>query len=167
MKKSIEKTNVMRILEQKKIHYTSHCYVDTGVISGIEVAAVLNQDPNQVFKTLVTIGNSKNNYVFLVPVLKELDLKKAAKSVGEKNISMLKSKDLLPLTGYIHGGCSPIGMKKQFRTVIDASAANFDTIIFSGGKIGYQVETSLEELKKVLRFELEDVVDSVSGENIC
>lgn len=158
MKKNIEKTNVMRILEQKKINYTSHCYVDTGVISGIEVASVLNQDPNQVFKTLVTIGNSKNNYVFLVPVQKELDLKKAAKAVGEKSIDMIKSKELLPLTGYIHGGCSPIGMKKQFRTVIDGSAADCDTIIFSGGKIGYQVETSLEELKKALRFELEDIV---------
>lgn len=147
----------MRILEQKKISYKSYCYADTGVISGIDVAAVLKQDPKQVFKTLVTIGSSNNNYVFLVPVLKELDLKKAAKSVGEKSIHMIKSKDLLPLTGYIHGGCSPIGMKKQFRTVIDASAANFGTIIFSGGKIGYQVETSLEELKKVLRFELEEV----------
>ncbi len=157
MKKNTEKTNVMRLLEQKKIPYTSYCYADTGVISGMEVAAVLNQDPNQVFKTLVTVGSSNNNYVFLVPVNKELDLKKAAKSVGEKNISMLKAKDLLPLTGYIHGGCSPIGMKKQFRTVIDTSAANFNTIIFSGGKIGYQVETSLDELKKGLKFELEDI----------
>lgn len=164
MKKNTEKTNVMRILEQKKISYKSYCYADTGVISGIDVATVLKQDPKQVFKTLVTIGSSNNNYVFLVPVLKELDLKKAAKSVGEKSIHMIKSKDLLPLTGYIHGGCSPIGMKKQFRTVIDASAANFGTIIFSGGKIGYQVETTLEELKKVLRFELEDVVDDVLPE---
>lgn len=164
MKKNTEKTNVMRILEQKKINYTSYCYADTGVVSGVEVAAALNQDPNRVFKTLVTIGGSNNNYVFLVPVQKELDLKKAAKSVGEKSIHMLKSKDLLPLTGYVHGGCSPIGMKKQFRTVIDASAANFGTIIFSGGKIGYQVETSPEELKKVLRFELEDIVDDALPE---
>ncbi len=162
MKKNTEKTNVMRLLEQKKIPYTSYCYADTGVISGMDVATVLNQDPNQVFKTLVTVGSSNNNYVFLVPVNKELDLKKAAKSVGEKNISMLKAKDLLPLTGYIHGGCSPIGMKKQFRTVIDTSAANFETIIFSGGKIGYQVETSLDELKKGLRFELEDITIPVS-----
>ncbi len=162
MKKNTEKTNVMRLLEQKKIPYTSYCYADTGVISGMDVATVLNQDPNQVFKTLVTVGSSNNNYVFLVPVNKELDLKKAAKSVGEKNISMLKAKDLLPLTGYIHGGCSPIGMKKQFRTVIDTSAANFNTIIFSGGKIGYQVETSLDELKKGLRFELEDITIPVS-----
>lgn len=154
MKNSTEKTNVMRALDQKKIAYTSHCYADTDAISGVEVAEVLHQDPNQVFKTLVTVGASKTNFVFLVPVHKELDLKKAAKSVGEKSIAMIKSKDLLPLTGYIHGGCSPIGMKKQFRTVIDASAANFDTILFSAGKIGYQVEVSLEELKKILRFEL-------------
>ena len=158
MKKNIEKTNVMRILEQNKINYTSHCYVDTGVISGTDVAAVLGQNPKQVFKTLVTIGSSNNHYVFLLPVEKELDLKKAAKSVKEKSISMIKSKDLLPLTGYIHGGCSPIGMKKQFKTVIDISAQNFDTIIFSGGKIGYQVQTSLDELKKIVAFELKDIV---------
>ncbi len=158
MKKNTEKTNVMRILDQKKIPYKTYCYVDSGVISGIDVATVLEQDPQQVFKTLVTIGNSNTHYVFLLPVHRELDLKKAAKAVGEKNISMIKSKDLQPLTGYIHGGCSPIGMKKPFRTVIDASAAVFDTIIFSAGKIGYQVETSLEELKKVIRFELSDLV---------
>ncbi|MCM1123925.1 MAG: Cys-tRNA(Pro) deacylase [Eubacterium sp.] len=160
MKKNTEKTNVMRILDQKKIPYTSYCYIDTGVISGMDVATVLNQNPDQVFKTLVTVGNSNSNYVFLVPVCKELDLKKAAKSVGEKSINMLKSKDLFPLTGYIHGGCSPIGMKKQFRTVIDISATDFHTILFSGGKIGYQVETSLDELRKALKFELEDITVS-------
>lgn len=159
MKKNTEKTNVMRILDQKKIDYASYCYIDSGVISGMDVANVLNQNPDQVFKTLVTAGSSNNNYVFLVPVCRELDLKKAAKSVGEKSISMIKSKDLLALTGYIHGGCSPIGMKKQFKTVIDVSAANFNTIIFSGGKIGYQVEASLEDLKKVIRFELEDIAE--------
>lgn len=159
MKKNNEKTNVMRIFDQNKISYKSYCYVDSGVISGIEVASVLNQDPSQVFKTLVTVGSSKNNYVFLVPVNKELNLKKAAKAANEKSIEMLKSKDLLPLTGYIHGGCSPIGMKKQFKTIIDASASEFTTIVFSGGKIGYQVETSLDELKRLLRFELSDVSD--------
>lgn len=158
MKKNIEKTNVMRILDQKKIEYKSHCYVDTGVISGVDVARVLNQNPEQVFKTLVTVGISNNYFVFLVPVEEELDLKKAAKAVGEKSISMLKAKDLLPLTGYVHGGCSPIGMKKQFNTVIHRTAAEFDTIIFSGGKIGYQVETSLENLKKIIKYELEDVI---------
>ncbi len=156
--KRAEKTNVMRLLDQKKVNYTSHYYTDTDAISGVEVAAVLNQDPNQVFKTLVTMGASKNYYVFLVPVHRELDLKKGAKAVSEKSISMIKSKDLLPLTGYIHGGCSPIGMKKQFQTVIDVTAKNFETIIFSGGKIGYQVEVVLEDLKKILQFKHEDLV---------
>ena len=159
MKKN-EKTNVMRILDQKKISYLSHYYADTEAISGVEVAAVLNQNPEQVFKTLVTVGNSKNYFVFVIPVEKELDLKKAAKAVGEKSIAMVKSKELLPLTGYIHGGCSPIGMKKQFRTTVHVTAGNFDTIIFSGGRIGCQVELSLEDLKKVVRLELCDLVVS-------
>ena len=141
-----EKTNVMRILEQKKIKYNSYSYASTQAISGMEVATALNQDPNCVFKTLVTVGTSRNNYVFLVPVNKELNLKKAAKSVNEKKVEMIKSKELLPLTGYIHGGCSPIGMKKQFKTVINITAQNFEKIIFSAGKIGYQVEMSLENL---------------------
>ncbi len=158
MKKNEEKTNVMRLLDGKKLKYMSHTYVDTDAISGVEVATVLNQDPKKVFKTLVTESGSKKNYVFLVPVEEELDLKKAAKSVGEKSISMIKSKDLLPLTGYIHGGCSPIGMKKQFTTVIHHTASNYDTFLFSAGKIGYQVEISIEELKKILRFELADII---------
>ncbi len=153
----IEKTNAMRILDQKNILYKFHSYVDTDAVSGIEVATVLKQNPEQVFKTLVTIGASKNYYVFLVPVCNELNLKKAAKAVGEKNLEMIKAKELLPLTGYIHGGCSPIGMKKFFKTTIDESAILFDTIIFSGGKIGYQVELSLEELKKVIDFSLVDI----------
>ena len=159
MKKNNEKTNVMRILDQKRIEYKSYCYIDTNAISGLDVASVLNENENQVFKTLVTIGSSKSYYVFLVPVSKELNLKKAAVSVGEKSIEMLKSKDLLPLTGYIHGGCSPIGMKKQFKTVIDISANNFNTIIFSGGKIGYQVELTLDDLKKAITFTLEDITN--------
>ena len=155
--KGEEKTNVMRLLEKGKVQYVSHNYENTGAVSGMEVATALGQDPDMAFKTLVTVGKTKNHYVFLVPVSRELDLKKAAKSVGEKNIEMSPQKELLPLTGYVHGGCSPIGMKKRFRTVIDASAANFDTILFSGGKIGMQVQTSLEELKKVLTFELHDI----------
>lgn len=154
-----EKTNVMRILEQKKIKYNSYSYASTQAISGMEVATALNQDPNCVFKTLVTVGTSRNNYVFLVPVNKELNLKKAAKSVNEKKVEMIKSKELLPLTGYIHGGCSPIGMKKQFKTVINITAKNFEKIIFSAGKIGYQVEMSLENLQKVINFTLADIVD--------
>ena len=157
MKKSTEKTNVMRILDQKKIPYQSHTYAGTGAISGREAAAILNQNPSQVFKTLVTYGATKTNYVFLIPVEKELNLKKAALSVNEKSITMLKSKDLLPLTGYIHGGCSPIGMKKQFQTTIDTTALTFQTILFSAGKIGYQVELTLPDLKKALNFTLNDI----------
>ena len=154
-----EKTNVMRILEQKKIKYNRSSYASTQAISGMEVATALNQDPNCVFKTLVTVGTSRSNYVFLVPVNKELNLKKAAKSVNEKKVEMIKAKELLPLTGYIHGGCSPIGMKKQFKTVINTTAQNFEKIIFSAGKIGYQVEMSLENLQKVINFTLADIVD--------
>lgn len=156
MKKQ-EKTNVMRILDQKNISYNVHDYSDTDMVSGLEVTSVLNQDPNIVFKTLVTVGKSNNYYVFLVPVSSNLDLKKASKVVNEKSIEMIKSKDLLPLTGYIHGGCSPVGMKKQFKTVIDISAKNNDKIYFSAGKIGYQIETTLEELSKVIDYSLEDV----------
>lgn len=152
-----EKTNVMRILDKKKIKYNKYSYVTTDAISGIEVAEALNVDPKKVFKTLVTIGKSKNYYVFVIPVEKELDLKVAAKSVGEKSIEMIKSKDLLPVTGYIHGGCSPIGMKKSFVTTIDKSAKDFESIIFSAGKIGYQVEISLEELNKVIRYKLDNL----------
>ena len=156
MKKQ-EKTNVMRILDQKKIPYEAHFYDSEEAISGMEVATVLGQNPKQVFKTLVTIGASKHNYVFVVPVWAELNLKKAAKAVGEKNIEMIKSKELLPLTGYIHGGCSPIGMKKFFATTIHETAKDWDTIIFSGGKIGCQVEVSLADLAKVISFQLEDI----------
>lgn len=164
MKKQ-DKTNVMRILDQKKITYESHTYDSTEAISGIEVATVLGQNPNQVFKTLVTVGASKKNYVFVVPVCGELDLKKAAKAVGEKSIQMIKSKELLPLTGYIHGGCSPIGMKKLFPTVLHESATEWDTIIFSGGKIGYQVQLSLDDLKRVIPFSLGDICDTLVEES--
>ena len=148
----------MRILGQHKIPYTSYTY--SGVISGADVAAVLKQDPQQVFKTLVTVGHTKTHYVFVVPVCGELDMKKAAVAVGEKSIEMIKSKELFPLTGYVHGGCSPIGMKKLFRTVIDQSAGNFETIIFSAGKIGYQVQVALENLKQLVPFELADIAGS-------
>ena len=156
--KSDMKTNVMRILEQKKIDYQHHCYADTGAISGAEVAQALHQDPNRAFKTLVTTGKSKNHYVFMVPVLAELDLKKAAVAVGEKSIEMLKAKDLLALTGYVHGGCSPIGMKKLFKTVIHQTAADYETIMFSAGKIGYQVELSLADLQRVIPVQVADII---------
>ena len=154
-----DKTNVMRILDQKKIEYKEYTYLNTGAIGGQEVAEALGEDANRVFKTLVTVGKTGNHYVFLVPVNKELNLKKAAKAVNEKKIEMIKSKELLPLTGYTHGGCSPIGMKKFFKTTIHSTAENYDTIMFSAGKIGYQVETSLNSLKKVIRFDLEDIAD--------
>ncbi len=153
-----DKTNVMRILDQNKIEYKSYNYVKSGVISGIEVAKYLNIDENKTFKTLVTVSNSKKYYVFLVPVNKELDLKKAAKITNEKSIEMVKSKDLLNLTGYIHGGCSPIGMKKQFPTIINDSALSFDTIIFSAGRIGYQLEVKLEDLSKILKYNCFDII---------
>ena len=157
MKKQLEKTQVMRILDQSGVPYCSYCYADSGVVSGLEVATVLGQDPDQVFKTLVTVGHTGEHYVFVIPVSCELDLKKAAESVGEKSIHMIKSKELLPLTGYIHGGCSPIGMKKLFTTVIDETATLYDAICFSAGRIGYQVQMSVEDLARVVPFKLADI----------
>ena len=152
-----DKTNVMRLLDGKKLPYKAHFYGDSDAVSGLEVAAVLGQKPDAVFKTLVCVGKTGGHYVFVVPVSAELDLKKAAKSVGEKSVEMIKQKELLPLTGYIHGGCSPIGMKKLFKTTVDETAQNFDTICFSGGKIGCQVETSLESLQKLVPLQLADI----------
>lgn len=157
MKNKEEKTNAIRLLEQKKLPFKVHDYSQSNAINGLDVAGCLGENPDEVFKTLVTVGKSGGHYVFLVPVSKELDLKKAAQSVGEKNISMIKSKELLPLTGYIHGGCSPIGMKKFFPTIIDSSAENFDEIFFSAGKIGFQIEISLNDLRKVINFSLSDI----------
>lgn len=154
-----EKTNAMRILEQKKIPYEIHDYTESGAIAGEDVASVLGENPDEVFKTLVTVGKSKQNYVFLVPVNKELNLKKAASAVNEKNIEMIKSKDLLGLTGYIHGGCSPIGMKKTFPTIIHSSAADFEKLLFSGGKIGLQVEVAVTDLEKVIKYKFADVAE--------
>ena len=151
------KTNVMRMLDKAGVKYKHYTYADTDAISGTEVAEVLNQNPLQVFKTVVTVSKSKKYYVFMISVERELDLKKASRAVNEKSIEMLKSKELLPLTGYVHGGCSPIGMKKFFPTVIDSSAQNFETIIFSAGKIGYQVELSLDDLAKVIKFQLREL----------
>ena len=152
------KTNAMRKLDSMKIPYKEHNYSNTEAISGVEVAAVLGENPDQVFKTLVTVAKSGQHYVFLVPVAEELDLKKAAAAVGEKAVSMLKSKELLPLTGYIHGGCSPIGMKKFFTTTIHSSAEDFETILFSGGRIGLQLELSLDDLRKVIPFNLKNII---------
>ena len=154
-----QKTNVMRLLDQKKVAYKVHDYSNTGVISGAEVAAALGEDPERVFKTLVTQAGNGEHYVFMVPVLCELDLRKAAKAVGEKSVEMIKSKELLPLTGYVHGGCSPIGMKKRFPTVIDETAELFEEIIFSAGKIGWQVETGLAGLAELVDFKLADITE--------
>ena len=141
-----EKTNVMRTLEQKKIAYTAHEYPADGPVDGVSVAGYLGQDPEQVFKTLVTKGTSGAYYVFDIPVEKTLDLKKAARAVGEKSIAMLPQKELLPNTGYVHGGCSPVGMRKQYPTVFHETAEILDTITVSAGKIGYQVELAPSDL---------------------
>ena len=140
---SEEKTNVMRVLDQKKVPYTPHHYAHPdGAVDGASVAALIDKDPASVCKTLVTQGASKKYYVFVIPVLKELDLKAAAKAIGEKSIEMIRQAQLLPLTGYVHGGCSPVGMKKQFPTVFDQSVEGLDTITVSAGKIGAQVEVA-------------------------
>lgn len=157
MSKKTEKTNVMRILDRSKVSYRSYDYSFTSALSGTEVAAALGKDPCRTYKTLVTQGASKAYYVFMVPVADELHLKKAARAAGEKSIAMIKSKELLPLTGYIHGGCSPIGMKKQFKTFIHQTAVDQETILFSAGKIGYQVEMPLTELQKVVPVTPEDI----------
>lgn len=149
---SEEKTNVMRLLDQKKVAYTPHWYAHPdGAVDGASVAAMLGKDPAAVCKTLVTQGASKKYYVFVIPVLTELDLKAAAKAVREKSIEMIKQAQLLPLTGYIHGGCSPVGMKKQFPTVFDQSVENQPTITVSAGKIGCQVEVAPGDLAALVR----------------
>ena len=149
----------MRVLKQNNIAYVPYMYGDgVTAISGMEVAELLGKDPLDVFKTLVTVGKSGQNYVFVIPVCCELDLKKAAEAVGEKNIEMIKSRELLPLTGYVHGGCSPIGMKKQFTTVVDASARSVERMLFSGGRIGFQVEIAPGDLEKVTAIKYADLV---------
>lgn len=154
----MEKTNVMRVLDSKKVSYTPYDYSGTGCTVGSEIARLLNQNPAQVFKTLVTVGKSGKNYVFVVPVCEELELKKAAKAVGEKSVEMIKQKELLPLTGYIHGGCSPIGMKKFFPTVFHETMKNFDTVIFSAGKVGFQVEVAVSDIGRVIRYTTADII---------
>ena len=152
MAKAEEKTNVMRLLYQKKVKYTGHHYeAPNGAVDGVSVAAAVGKDVSQVFKTLVTRGASKKNYVFVVPVAMELDLKAAAKAAGEKSIEMIRQAELLPLTGYVHGGCSPLGMKKQFPTFIYASAQEQETMMVSAGKIGAQVELKPDDLATLAR----------------
>ena len=158
-KSSIEKTNVMRLLDQKKVPYTPHTYPHgDDAVDGVTVAQMTGMDPAKVFKTLVARGASKTPYVFVIPVACELDLKKAAKAVGEKSIAMLHVSELTPLTGYVRGGCSPVGMKKRYRTVFDASAQNCDTILVSAGRIGWQIEAKPEDLAKVSGAVFADIV---------
>ena len=159
-KKKEEKTNVMRALEQKKIPYTAYTYPhEEGVaVDGETVANLLNQNPGQVFKTLVTKGASGGYYVFDIPVAETLDLKKAAKAVNEKSISMLPAKELLPLTGYVHGGCSPVGMKKLFPTVFHESCLEHEVMMVSAGKIGYQVAVKPTDLIALVRASVADVI---------
>ncbi|WP_026835838.1 Cys-tRNA(Pro) deacylase [Eubacterium xylanophilum] len=156
MKKN-DKTNVMRVLDSKKISYEFYTYEADPSLSGEEIATILGEDTSRVFKTLVTEGKSKQNYVFVIPVNKELDLKKAAKAAGEKSINMIKQKDLLGLTGYVHGGCSPIGMKKNFPTFIHESASGFDKIFVSAGKVGYQIQIGINDLSNICKIKMADL----------
>ena len=157
MKKE-EKTNVMRVLEQKKLPYKSHSYEPDASMSGAEIAALLGEDPDKVFKTLVTRGKSGQYYVFVVPVGEELELKKAAAASGEKSIALIPQKELLPLTGYVHGGCSPIGMKKPFPTFVHESAREFDTMFVSAGKVGFQIELAPSDLEAAAGCVFADLV---------
>lgn len=151
------KTNALREIEAAGIPHTALSFECEHALSGTEVAAMLGQDPDRVFKTLVTQAKSGTHYVFMVPVACELDLKKAAAAVGEKAVQMIKSRDLLPLTGYVHGGCSPIGMKTPFRTTIDETAQLYDTIMFSGGRIGCQVEMAPSDLEALIGLGFADI----------
>lgn len=160
---SDKKTNAMRILDSANIPYTIHQYeTEDGLIDGVSVAQKCGENPENVFKTLVTVGNDKQHYVFVIPVKEKLNLKNAAKSVGVKSIQMLHQKDLFPLTGYIHGGCSPIGMKKKFPTVFDETILIIDHIYVSGGKVGLQVELNPEDLLYVTEGTTADLVQDVA-----
>ncbi|MCR4715746.1 MAG: Cys-tRNA(Pro) deacylase [Lachnospiraceae bacterium] len=158
MAKDKDKTNVMRILDSKKIAYNVHTYDADPTLTGEQIAGILGEDKEKVFKTLVTVAKSGEHYVFVVPVAKELNLKKAAKAASEKSIDMIKQKELLPLTGYVHGGCSPIGMKKQFKTFIHETAKDFDRIYISAGRVGAQIDIDLCDLDKLVRLDYVDII---------
>ncbi len=153
-----DKTNCMRVLESKKISYTPHLYEADPTLTGVDIAGILQEDPSQVFKTLVTTGRPQRYYVFVIPVNAELNLKKAASAVGEKSVSMIPQRDLLPLTGYVHGGCSPIGMKKRFPSYIHQSAAGLSRIFVSAGRVGCQVELAPADLIRVAELVPADLV---------
>lgn len=155
----MQKTNAMRILDKSKIEYNALTYdASDGHIDGAAVAKKTGQDPETVYKTLVTMGNSRNLYVFVIPVLEELDLKKCAKVSGEKKLEMIHVKDINKFTGYIRGGCSPLGMKKQYDTFVQEEALKLEKIVFSGGKIGLQIEMDPKDLEKVIKVKFEDVI---------
>lgn len=156
-KEKEHKTNAVREMEAAHADFTVRYFECPEALSGMEVAATLGQDPDCVFKTLVTQAKSGQHYVFMVPVACELDLKKAATVVGEKSVAMIKAKELLPLTGYVHGGCSPLGMKKAFPTAIDETAAPYDTICFSAGRVGHQIEMSPNDLAKLIDLTFADL----------
>ena len=156
--KDIEKTNVMRILDGKKIPYRAHSYRPDATMSGEEIAALLGEEPDKVFKTLVTVGKTGQHYVFVIPVAEELNLKKAAAASGEKSIAMVKQKELLPLTGYVHGGCSPVGMKKAFPTWIHETAQQKERVFVSAGKVGFQIELAPADLAGLARCRFADLV---------
>lgn len=151
------KTNAMRILDRNKLDYTEHTYKCDGFVDGVTISEKLGQPLEKVFKTLVTVGKSKRYFVFVVPVAEELNLKKAAASVGEKSVEMIHVKDITAITGYVRGGCSPIGMKKQFKTVIDITAKPQNTIIFSGGRLGAQIEMNPLDLASLTGAEFDDI----------
>lgn len=152
-----QKTNAIRTLDAAGIPYVFRTFPCERALSGMEVARIVGLEAERVFKTLVTEGKTGEHYVFMIPVAEELDLKKAANAVGEKSVHMIRSKELLPLTGYVHGGCSPIGMKKTFRTTVDETAQLFDAIVFSGGRIGYQLEVSPDDLERVVALSYADL----------
>lgn len=148
--KHLSKTNALRILDSLGVPYEATEFETDGAVSGVEAASRIGADESRVYKTLVTVGKSGAHYVFVIPVAEELDLKKAAAAAGEKNVSMLLSRLLLPLTGYVHGGCSPVGMKKQFPTFIDESAVLLESIFVSGGRIGLQIKISPDDLARAV-----------------
>lgn len=160
MKKSKNKdtkTNAMRILDKNGIVYKEHLYDCDGFLDGVSIAQTLGQPVERVFKTLVAVGRTKQYYVYMLPVAEELNLKAAAAAVGEKSVEMIHVKDINAVTGYIRGGCSPIGMKKQFKTVADSTARNFDEIIFSGGRLGAQIEMSPTDLADLINMDFADI----------
>ena len=156
--KPTDKTNVMRVLDSRKIPYACHTYDADPTLTGAQIAGILGEPADHVFKTLVTQGKSNKYYVFVVPVEAELDLKKAAKAAGEKSVAMIRQKDLLPLTGYVHGGCSPVGMKKAFPTFIHETAAALERMYVSAGRVGAQIELAPADLAKVVACTFADLV---------